>query len=386
MFLIALKMLFNDKAKFFGIVMGVTLASLVITQQGSIFTGIMTRTFGTITDMSYPDIWVMDRKVQFIDDVKPLADTALFEVRGIEGVASAVPLYKGMIRARMDNGTFQNCNLYGLDDSSLIGGPGMMVEGRLEDLRRAESVIVDLEGATGRLAKPGPTPDSPRVPLKVGDTLELNDHRAVVVGISKGSRTFQSQPNIYTTYSRAITFAPRERKLLSFIFVKAKPGEDLYALCERITKRTGLAAYTSDQFKMLTVSYFLKYTGIPINFGIAVSLGFLVGTLITGFMFYSFTIDNLKYLGTLKAMGVGDGKLMAMIMLQALTVGFIGFGLGVGIASFFGTSMRETQLAFRITWQLVFAAGGAVVVICMLAAMLSVRKVIALEPAIVFKG
>ncbi len=386
MFLIALKMLFNDKAKFFGIVMGVTLASLVITQQGSIFTGIMTRTFGTITDMSYPDIWVMDRKVQFIDDIKPLADTALFEVRGIEGVASAVPLYKGMIRARMDNGTFQNCNLYGLDDASLIGGPGVMVEGRLEDLRRAESVIVDLEGATSRLAKPGPTPDASRVPLKVGDTLELNDHRAVVVGISKGSRTFQSQPNIYTTYSRAVTFAPRERKLLSFIFVKAKPGEDIYELCERITKRTGLAAYTGDQFKMLTVNYFLKYTGIPINFGIAVSLGFLVGTLITGFMFYSFTIDNLKYLGTLKAMGVGDGKLMAMIMLQALTVGFIGFGLGVGIASFFGTSMKETQLAFRLTWQLVFAAGGAVVIICMLAAMLSVRKVIALEPAIVFKG
>ena len=386
MYLIALKMLFNDKAKFFGIVMGVTLASLVITQQGSIFTGIMTRTFGTITDMSYPDIWVMDRKVQFIDDVKPLADTKLFEVRGIEGVASAVPLYKGMIRARMENGTFQNCNLYGLDDSSLIGGPGGMVEGRLEDLRRADSVIVDLEGAKERLAKPGPTPDSPRVPLKVGDTLELNDHRAIVVGISKGSRTFQSQPNIYTTYSRAVTFAPRERKLLSFIFVKAMPGEDVYQLCARITERTGLAAYTSDQFKLLTINYFLKYTGIPINFGIAVSLGFLVGTLITGFMFYSFTIDNLKYLGTLKAMGTGDGKLMAMIMLQALTVGVIGFGLGVGIASFFGTSMKETQLAFRLTWQLLFASGSAVVIICMLAAMLSVRKVIALEPAIVFKG
>lgn len=386
MYLIALKMLFNDKAKFFGIVMGVTLASLVITQQGSIFTGIMTRTIGTITDMNYPDIWVMDRKVQFIDDVKPLADTKLFEVRGIEGVASAVPLYKGMIRARMDNGTFQNCNLYGLDDSSLIGGPGVMVEGRLEDLRRADSVIVDLEGAKERLAKPGPTPESPRVPLKVGDTLELNDHRAIVVGISKGSRTFQSQPNIYTTYSRAVTFAPRERKLLSFIFVKAMPGEDVYQLCARITERTGLAAYTGDQFKLLTINYFLKYTGIPINFGIAVSLGFLVGTLITGFMFYSFTIDNLKYLGTLKAMGTGDGKLMAMIMLQALTVGVIGFGLGVGIASFFGTSMKETQLAFRLTWQLLFASGSAVVIICMLAAMLSVRKVIALEPAIVFKG
>ena len=84
MYFVALKMLFNDKAKFFGIVMGVTLASLVITQQGSIFVGLMARTFGVITDMNYPDIWVMDPKVQFIDDTKPLTDTKLFEVRGVE--------------------------------------------------------------------------------------------------------------------------------------------------------------------------------------------------------------------------------------------------------------------------------------------------------------
>ncbi len=386
MYILALKMLFNDKAKFFGIVMGVTLASLVITQQGAIFVGLMARTFGVITDMNYPDIWVMDRKVQFIDDTKPLTDTKLFEVRGVPGVGFAVPLYKGLIRARMDNGLFQNCNLYGLDDASLVGGPGQMVEGRLADLRTSDSVIVDLDGATDKLAKPGPTPKSPKTPLKIGDTLELNDHRAVVVGISKGSRTFQSQPNLYTTYSRAVTFAPKERKLLSFVLVKAAPGQNLDELCRRISERTGLAAYTSQQFKMLTVNYYLKYTGIPINFGIAVSLGFLVGTLITGFMFYSFTIDNLKFLGTLKAMGTGDTMLMGMILLQALMVGAIGFGIGVGAATVFGSSMKETQLAFWLTWQLLVVSSGAVVIICMLAAMLSVRKVISLEPAVVFKG
>lgn len=386
MYLLALKMLFNDKAKFFGIVMGVTLASLVITQQGAIFVGLMSRTFGAITDMNYPDIWVMDRKVQFIDDTKPLQDTKLFEVRGVPGVASAVPLYKGMIRARMDNGLFQNCNLYGLDDSSLIGGPGEMVEGKLSDLRMADSVVVDVEGANDKLARAGPTPGSPRIPLKIGDTLELNDHRAVVVGISKGSKTFQSQPNVFTTYSRAVTFAPKERKLLSFILVKAEPGQDLEEVCARITKQTGLAAYTANQFKMLTVNYFLKYTGIPINFGIAVSLGFLVGTLITGFMFYSFTLDNLKFLGTLKAMGTSDTMLMNMILLQALVVGLIGFGIGVGAATIFGTSMGSTQLAFWLTWQLLIVSLGAVIIICMLAAMLSVRKVVALEPAVVFKG
>lgn len=384
--LIALKMIFGDRAKFFGIVMGVTLASLVITQQGAIFIGLMSRTFAFIEDAGYPDIWVMDRKVQFIDDVKPLQDTKLYEVRGVEGVAWAVPLYKGMIRARLENGQFQNCNLIGLDDATLVAGPPEMASGRLEDLRRADSVIVDLSGAEDKLARPPAYPGGPRTPLQIGDSLELNDYRAIVVGICKGSRTFQSQPNVYTTYSRATTFAPRERKLLTFVLVKAAPGQDTQALCDRIVRATGMAAYTRDQFKWVTVSYFLKNTGIPINFGIAVFLGFTIGTVITGFMFYSFTIDNLRYFGTLKAMGVSNGTLMRMVLLQAFVVGNIGFGLGIGVAALFGTSMKETQLAFKLPWQLLVVSGSAVTIICVLSAMLSMRRVFALEPAVVFKG
>lgn len=384
--LIAIKMIFGDRSKFFGIVMGVTLASLVITQQGAIFIGLMSRTFGFITDAGLPDVWVMDRRVQFIDDVKPLQDTRLYEVRSIQGVAWAVPLYKGMIRARLENGLFQNCNLIGLDDATLVAGPPEMLRGRLEDLRRADSVIVDIVGAEDKLARPAEEPGGAKIPLAVGDSLELNDHRAIVVGICKGSRTFQSQPNVYTTYSRATTFAPRERKLLTFVLVKAAPGQDAGQLCDRIVRETGLAAYTRDQFKWLTVSYYLRYTGIPINFGMAVMLGFTIGTVITGFMFYSFTIDNLRYFGTLKAMGVSNGGLMRMVLLQAFIMGNLGFGLGVGVASLVGSSMDESQLAFKLPWQLLIVAGAAVTLICVLSAMLSMRRVFGLEPAVVFKG
>jgi len=69
---IALKMLIGDRAKYLGIVMGLTFASLLLTQQSGIFVGLMSRTFGFLTDTSLPDIWVMDEKVQFVDDVKPL--------------------------------------------------------------------------------------------------------------------------------------------------------------------------------------------------------------------------------------------------------------------------------------------------------------------------
>jgi putative ABC transport system permease protein len=384
---IALAMLFRDKAKFFGIIMGVTLASLVITQQGAIFVGLMARTFATISDMGDPDIWVMDPKVQFIDDIKPLQDTSLYRVRGIEGVAFAAPLYKGLIRARLDNGEFQNCIVVGLDDATLTGGPPVLLKGRLEDLRQADAVIVDEIGAKEKLATPNPDPKAKPIPLDVGDTMELNDRRGVVVGISANTRTFQSQPIIYTTYSRAKAYAPQERKLLSFILVKTASGENAAEVAKRIEHATGLAAYTRDQFKANTVMYFIKNTGIPINFGIAVSLGFVIGTVITGFMFFSFTLDNLRYFGTLKAMGSTDAQLLRMIMLQALAVGVIGFGIGVGLAAAFGNAApKHSPLAFLLPWQLLFFSGAAVVVICTLSAMLSMRKVFMLEPAIVFKG
>src|SRR5271170_7523119 len=103
--IVALKMLVGDRAKYLGILMGLTFASLLITQQASIFVGLMTRTYGSITDLAGPDIWVMDPKVQFIDDIKPLQDTQLYRVRGVSGVQWAVPLYKGLLKARLENGT-----------------------------------------------------------------------------------------------------------------------------------------------------------------------------------------------------------------------------------------------------------------------------------------
>src|SRR5438128_1474483 len=149
---VALKMLVGDRAKYLGIIMGLTFASLLITQQAAIFVGLMTRTFGALTDMSQPEIWVMDPKVQFIDDIKPLQDTELFRVRGIEGVEWAVPLYKGLLKARLSNGNFQTCNVLGLDDATLIGGPPTMIQGKLSDLRRSEAVSIDDVGARDKLA------------------------------------------------------------------------------------------------------------------------------------------------------------------------------------------------------------------------------------------
>ncbi|MBC7784469.1 MAG: ABC transporter permease [Burkholderiales bacterium] len=391
---VAFKMLTGDRGKYIGMIFGLTIASFLIIQQLSIFCGLMSRTFGFLTDTSQPDIWVMDEKVQFVDDIKPLQDTQLLRVRGIEGVAWAIPMYKGQIKARLADGTFQNCNVIGLDDASLIGGPPVMIAdsagvvGRLEDLRRADAVIVDDDGAKDKLAKV--TVDAngkeTKTPLRVGDMLELNDKRAIVAGLCRVTPTFQSQPVIYTTYSRAMSFAPRERKLLSFVLVKAQPGVDVAALCDRIHSETGLKAISGDGFKEMTVIYFMKYTGIPINFGISVVLGFIVGTAIAGLLFYQFTQDNIRHFGALKAMGTADFQLLKMILLQSSFVGLIGYGLGAGGAALMGLVAGSSALAFWMPWWVLAGGGVAIAMIVLMSSVVSIAKVIRLEPAIVFKG
>ena len=393
---IALKMLTGDKAKFFGIVMGLTFAALLITQQGSIFCGLMLRTAGQIADITGADLWVMDPNVRFIDDVKPMIETNLYRVRGVEGVKWAVPLYKGNGRAKLRtvdpqghrSDVIEQVILLGLDDASLVGAPQKLWCGSYRDLHRPDAVIVDRVGL--RKLFPGQGGDKSTDPdfLKrfVGREMEMNDHRAIIVGICEASRTFQSNAVVYTLYSRAKLFVPQERKPLTFILAKTETGHTSEEVAHRIESQTGLGARTSQQFAWMTINYFLKYTGIPINFGITTILGFLVGTAIAGQTFYNFTIENLKQFGSLKAMGAGNLRIVGMILLQATVVGLLGYGLGVGLAALFGSANKNTELAYFTPWQLLPLTGAAVVFICILSSILCIRRVVVLEPAVVFRG
>lgn len=387
MYNIAIKMLFRERGKYLGIITGIALASLLMIQQPGIMISMFATLYGVITDISLPDIWVMDPKVQYIDDSKPMLDTQIYRVRGVQGVEWAVPLYKGNQKVRLSNGELVNSNMLGIDDASLIGGPAVVLKGNIADLRLPDAVIVDEAGANGRLAKSADTPDGKPTPLQVGDTMEINDKRALVVGIARATKTFQSQPIIYTTYSRAKNFALSERKLLSYVLVKAKPGENREVVAQRIANQTGLRALTAEEFKRITLQYMIDNTSIIVNFGFVVLVGFIVGAAVTGQIFYNFTLDNLRHFGVFKAMGTTDRVLRRMILLQATVVGFIGFGIGAGIAASFSALTRNgSDLSLTINWQLLSAIGGAVILIVLFSALISIRKVLKLEPAVVFKG
>lgn len=383
MILVALKMLVGDRVKYLGIIAGLALSSFLVTQQLSIFVGLMSRTFSVISDVTQPDIWVMDDQVKNIDDNRPMPTPELYRVKAVKGVSWAVPMFKGQIKAKLPNGEGYSCIILGLDDQTLVGGPPeiLPVNGKpvgIDALRQPDAIFVDWPNAKEKLGG-----------LKPGDVIELNDNRAQVVALTDITQGFQGLPVIHTTYSRATTWVPGERNELSFVLVKAAPGEDLEQLCKRITAETGLAAYTQKQFKSLTLWYYIRNTGIPINFGATVALGFIIGVAISGLLFYQFTMDNIRHFGMLKAMGASTMQLIRMIMVQTGLAGLIGFGMGMGMTTAFKEGMAQitpkSQQVMLLLWQTVAITGTGIALIVVLASLFAMVKVIRLEPAIVFK-
>jgi putative ABC transport system permease protein len=379
---VAIRMLTGDTTKYVGIIFGVAFATLLMGQQLAIFCGLMRNTTSQVRDIQGGDLWVMDKNVQFVDDVKPMSENKLLRVRGVEGVDWAVRLYKGIARAKLNDGNFQQVIVIGLDDATLVGAPrpDRIIHGDLDDLRQPNAVFMD-EFGWRYLFKDEP--------FKPGKTIEMNDRRAVIVGLCHCYPTFQTFPILYGTYSQVVQFVPQERKTLTFILAKAAPTISPEDLCTRITEQTGMRAETNDQFFWTTIKYYLQRTGIPINFGITVMLGFVVGCAIAGQTFYLFTIENIKQFGALKAMGVSNIRLIGMIMLQALLVGVIGYGLGIGGAAAFGyifsNFVKSVPPAFWFGWQILTITGGAVFLIITFAALLSMKRVLFLEAGVVFR-
>ena len=379
MYHIALKMLLGDRAKYVMLVGGLTFAALLMTQQCAVFFGVLSWTTSHMRNMR-ASIWVVDPKVEQINEIKPMRDTDVNRVRSVTGVAFAVPMFTGIIQARMSNGSFKPVQMVGLDSATLVGRPPIILSGKLEDLRLPHSVMID-ELAVERLSAGRPRK------LGIGDVFEINDREARIIGICKTDRHFFGYPYVFTTYDEALQFAPKTRKMLSMVLAEPIKGWTAAQTARAIEHDTQLKAYTEAEFKTATIKWFFVNTGIPASFGTTIILGFIVGVAISGQTFYSFVLENLRHLGALKAMGASNGLLARMLMVQALTVGMIGYGLGVGLTALFGLAViKNGQPPFLLPYQLPLFTFVVIVFICMFAALLGIRKIYKLEAAVVFRG
>jgi putative ABC transport system permease protein len=376
---VALRMLTGDVVKYVGMIFGVAFSTLLIAQQSSIFLGLVDRAATTVRDVRDADLWVMDPRIEAVDNLWPMPQTALQRVRGVEGVAWAAPFLRATTTIVAPGLPLQTASLFGLDDATLVGLPVDIVAGQRSDLAAPGAVMMD-EGGWRFLY--GNEPFAP------GREVELNDRRAVVVGLVRAGVQFNSQVSFYARYSTSLDYAPGGRNRLTFVIAKAAEGRSPLAVAAAIQQATGLKAMDAAAFAKASSDYVIYNTGIPISFGTVVFLGIVVGIVIVALTFTLFIRDNIRQFGSLKAIGVPNRKLVGMVMLQGGLVGAMGYGLGLGAATLLVNLGAANSLALRgfyVPPAVALFAALVVTVIIIAAGLIAIRKVLATDPAEVFR-
>jgi putative ABC transport system permease protein len=376
---IALRMLTGDRQKFIGLIFGIAFSTLLITQQLTIFVNLIQRGASAVYNVGTVDLWVMDPASRTTDVVFPMPSTALDKVRSVKGVDWATPYLQSAATIRTPDGDLEGVSVIGVDDSTLMGLPRNMVKGDKSALYEPDAVFVDDVGAE-RLFPAGVDP--------IGRQFELNDRRAIVRGIVDTVPTFTSQVILYTRYSNALSYVPGTRNRLGFVVARTAPDQDAKTVANRIMAQTGLKVRTRDEFAADGRNFIIENTGIPVNFGITVALGFVVGVAIVGLTLSLFIRDNIKQFGALKAIGVTNTKIRMMVAVQAGFVGLVGYAIGVlGAVAFVNgfASGGGFFKGFYTPWQIPLMTAAVTVVILMLTGLLALRTVLKTEPASVFR-
>ncbi|HNW17268.1 MAG TPA: ABC transporter permease [Sphingorhabdus lacus] len=376
---VAIRMLTGDRVKFIGLVFGVAFSTLLITQQLTIFVNLLMRGGVAVQEVSTANVWVMDPATRTADVIYPMPITALDRVRSVSGVAFASPLLRSNASIRTPEGDLEGVTVIGVDDSSLVGIPRRMFEGDPARLMDPDAVFIDDVGSR-KLFAPGQT--------VIGSQLELNDQRAIIKGIVDSTPTFTAQVTLYTRYSNALNFVPGTRNRLSFVLVRSDANVSPETLAGRITEQTGLKARTTQQFTRDGIDFIIENTGIPINFGITVVLGVIVGVAIVGLTFSLFIRDNIKQFGALKAIGVTNRKIMVMVAAQSGLVALIGYGLGLTMAAGFiggGAAGSDDFKGFYMPNQIPLITAALVLAIIALTGFIAIRSVLKTDPASVFR-
>lgn len=372
---IAYKLLVNDGAKFSALLIGISFAVFLMVQMTSMFAGILDRSSATVSNVG-AQIWIMDPAVDTVANTIPVPDDLLDAVRSIDGVKYAVPLYSGGGLAHLRDGSYQAVTVLGLDDASLFGRPPLE-QGDIRNIFAESGFIVVKDAEFSKLKSPA-----------LGTEFELNDHRAVIVGIAHvASGGLFGVPTLYTTYSRAISYLPGSRFTISYILAEPKSLQAVEGIKAAVA-RLGYRALTKADFEQRIADFYRYKTGIGTNIMIMTLISFIVGLSISGQTFYTFILENLEKFGALKAMGAKGSELIGMILFQALFTALTGYGIGVGLSALMIALVRRRvpDYAAVVTTGNLALAFGMVLLIAAISSLVGIRRVLRIEPFEIFRG
>ena len=371
---LAFKSLLHDKLKFAITVAGVAFAVTLVFVQVGLFLGLMNNASITIENIS-ADLWVTSKNTPNIDFSHTFSDTYVNRVRTVPGVERADNLLVWFAQIALPSGAQEGTELYALEDFNRWNIPWKVEGGAVEDLRRGDYIMMD-HAATKRFGA-----------FEVGEYREINGQRMKIIGRTREAVSFTTTPLIFLDYEKAQGLNELLKNRSTYILVKLAPGADRAAAIAEIQRRLPYNdVYTRDEWAQRSRAYWIKNTGLGLNMAMTVFLGCLVGVVVVAQTLYSSTMEHIKEFGTVKAIGGSNADIYAILGKQASIAAVAGFVVGAAMAYGMAPLVAKMDLKLIIPNELAIAVFFGALLMCLLAAMISFRKVAAIDPALVFRG
>lgn len=373
MWTLARKILLHDRVKFVVAAAGVSISVLLVLVQIGLYLGFMGNA-STLIDHAKADLWVTASGNEQFDFATPMDERLYYRVAATPGVEHAERMLLSFGQFKLQSGGTQGVQVVGIEKGARLLRPWNLQHGSLDRLNDVDGIVVDQTEFAKLQIK------------EVGARREISGVRSRVVGLTKGIRSFTTSPFVFANLDSARAFSRLGPNDLTYILIKVQPGADVSAVKARISAMPHLDAFTKAEMSERTRSYWSKRTGVGVGFFTTAIMGIIVGLVVVGQILYNGTLEHIKEYGTLKAMGAENAAIVRVIMYQALISAAVGFVFGGALALGAQAGMKALNLSVALTPTLLIGTAVLTVVMCALAALLSVLKVLRLDPAMVFKG
>jgi putative ABC transport system permease protein len=371
---LATKTLLHDKLRFVITVSGVAFAVTLIMVQVGLFLGLLDNASVTIDHLD-ADLWITSKGTPNVDFAHAFPESRVDRVRSLPGVARADNLIVAFMYMQLPTGAEESVMTYALEDFRRWGLPWDVMEGDVDDLKRGNYMFLD-ESAEKRFGA-----------FAVGDYREVLGQRLKLIGRTRGAKSFTTTPLGFVDFDLAQRLSPN---LLTgnttYVVVKLDPNADVEQVRALIRERLPYNdVFTKAEWAERSRGYWVKSTGIGFTMFLTVFLGCLVGVVVVAQTLYTQTMEHIKEFGTVKAIGGSNGLIYRILGKQATIAAVVGFVFGalpsLAVRSF--AARAGMQVILTPTFGALVFAGT--VVMCLLAAMISFRKVASIDPGLVFR-
>ncbi|MBI2889902.1 MAG: ABC transporter permease [Nitrospirae bacterium] len=374
MLIVAYKNLLYDKIRFITTLVGIAFSVVLIFAQVGIFLGAMNNA-ASIIDHSGADLWVTSRGTPNFEWAEAIPERFVNVVRSTPGIERAEPYLFAFATVKLENGGREQVVIIGFHPDWGVGGPWEMSIGNIRDVVGGDFVIFD-ESSQKKLG-----------PLPIGSTREMYGQAVRVVGHSRGVRSITTAPFVFASYKTAKKVGSYYRpEDTAYILATLEPGANARETASLLSERLPYVdVFTTAQFSRRTRRYWTVETGMGVGFALSSFMAFVVGMVVVSQTLYSATVEHLREYGTLKAIGGGNGLIYRIILTQAFISAVLGYGVGRLAMDPLAKGYSSTGIDIVMEPWLQAAVFGMVLVMCGLASIVSVRKAVNTDPAMVFK-